>query len=581
MRRTTLFSGIVLLLHSILTLAQQPYSPQITPDRRAYIDSILNDAQVKNDPRKLAEAWYLYGKTYAGVGNFKDSRVYFLKSLEIQERLGDSFELGRLYLRLSDTELTLGHTKQTARYAGLAKNVFSRIHSEKGLLSYYAMLAIIRNKRWEQDSIKNPAMFDSLMVISRMVHAIAKKQKDTLQIAGSGLRIGNLLVEKDPAAAIEHIKMALHLYSSKNQTGTANALISLVPAYINIGKYNEAFDALNAADDFHKKENINDLNLQIDILKNYVLYFTTTGNWKQAFQYVKKLNELQKMSIIADRNGAISRLSLEFENEKKEKLLLAQRKELALRNEHLKTQQYFTAALMALLVSAIGAGIVFFRLYRKNQQTSHWNAELLQEQNHRVKNNLQIVSSLLNMQAKRMSEESARKAFNETRLRIESMSILHRRLYDGDKFAAVNLDEFIQEVVEGVLKSYGFNHIRPDYDITPYQMAADKAVRLGLIINELSTNSCKYAFPYSGKPAFAVQCKWQQNKLRLIVRDNGPGLPSAYLNNGTRSPERKTSSFGIALIQTQVLQLNGASQYSNLSDATANQGTQFTLEFKA
>ncbi len=561
------------------TKAQTPYSPKIMPDRLAFIDSILNVALAKNDTRQLAEAWYLYGKTYAGIGNYKDSRIYFLKSLEIQERLGDSFELGRLYLRLSDTELTLGHYRQTLRYAGLAKNVFTRIHSNKGLLSYYAMLSLIRTKRWEQDSIKSPAKFDSLMVINKMVYSIAMKQKDSLMMAGLDLRIGNLLVQKDPAAAIEHINNAVQLYSRKNQTGHANSLIALVPAYINIGQYASAFKALKKADDFYQKKNINDLDPQIAILKNYVLYFSATGNWQRAFQYLYKLNELEKMSIIADRNGAISRLSLDFENEKKEKLLLAQRQELTLRNDHLQTQQYFSWTLAALLVTAMGAGVVFFRLYLKNQQTSHWNAELLQEQNHRVKNNLQIISSLLNMQSKRMPEEIAKTAFNETRLRIESMSILHRRLYDGEKFAAANLDEFIQEVVDGVLKSYGFDHLKPDYDIIPYMLTADKAVRLGLILNELSTNACKYAFPMTEEPIFTVHVFAIQNKLKVVVRDNGPGMKEPVLTPNSKSQNNGKAPFGLSLIQTQVVQLNGVSQFSSVDDF-GRAGTEFNLEFK-
>lgn len=75
------------------------------------------------------------------------------------------------------------------------------------------------------------------------------------------------------------------------------------------------------------------------------------------------------------------------------------------------------------------------------------------------------MSSLLSLQSKRLTDEAAKKAVEESRLRVESMAILHRRLYDGDKFAKVNVDEFIRELVGGVLKAYGYYTIRPQFII--------------------------------------------------------------------------------------------------------------------
>ncbi|MVM39019.1 hypothetical protein GO730_18165 [Spirosoma sp. HMF3257] len=222
--------------------------------------------------------------------------------------------------------------------------------------------------------------------------------------------------------------------------------------------------------------------------------------------------------------------------------------------------------------------VVFFRLSRKNQRISHRNVELIKEQNHRVKNNLQVVSSLLSLQAKRLTDEAAKKAVEESRLRVQSMAIIHRKLYDGDKLAVVNLDEFIQELVNGVLKSFGYPFATVQYAIDTNSLSADKAIPLGLILNELITNACKYAFPQNENPHLTVRCYAQHAKLYLQVTDNGPGLEVPVIQTDDLY-DPQTKSFGMSLIQAQVMQLNGTYQFSS-ADKTESTGTTFTMEFK-
>lgn len=569
---------ILILKSPFIACAQElSYNP-IPKERLIYIQEELDRALKGKDSLGIAEAWYLFGKTYAGSGDYKASQLYYLKSLAILERYGNSYKLGRLYLRFSQNELIQGNYPESFRYGEDAKNVFEQIKSERGIESYYGNLSRIYKTIWDEDSLKSPVKFDSLLAIYKKTESLAKKQNNFLQLAETNLFLGNLIAKTDPKLALTHMDRALRLYADKNETGTAYAYLSKVPVYVSLGEYQSALEALNKTDQYYKESKINSYEFQVTFLQNYILYFQEIGNWEKAFEFLQKLNNLEKKKIIADRNGAISRLHLEYETEKKKKLLLVQQREIALKNSNLKIQQRFTWTFATLLVAAISTVVIYFRLYRKNQQTSHWNAELLKEQNHRVKNNLQIVSSLLNMQSKRLTDKMAKKAVEETRLRIESMAILHRRLYDGDKFAKVNLDEFIQELVEGVLKSYGHDHIRPVFDISSVALVADKAVRLGLILNELSTNACKYAFPFTDEPQFKITCFCANNKLELVVRDNGPGLPNSFLDIQDHFPDSKNGTFGLSLIKTQVIQLNGSGRFKKAS--AWGTGAEFILDFK-
>ncbi len=146
----------------------------------------------------------------------------------------------------------------------------------------------------------------------------------------------------------------------------------------------------------------------------YLQYYKAIGNWKQAYEHVEKLHKLEKNQFLADREGAVSRLGIEYETEKKEALLKSQQKELALSNENQTIQRRFLVALSFLLIGAAVAIVVVYRLYRKNQQISQQNATLVREQNHRVKNNLQVVSSLLTLQSNRLTDEIAKRAVEDT-----------------------------------------------------------------------------------------------------------------------------------------------------------------------
>jgi two-component sensor histidine kinase len=581
MHLNRLLSGLFwLLLFAATPLAAQNLEyPKIAPDRLAFIRGMQKEAVAKKDSHMLAEVWYLYGKSYAGVGVYKVAQQYFIKSLQIQERYGDSYELGRIYLRMADMEVSQNHFAEALENVTQAKKIFLRVNSQKGIMSVYAVISRIQRLQWQQDPTRDVEKLDSLRRLYKDILFMASKQKDSLMMAEINLYLGIVETENNPQNAITLINRAYQYYSVRNKSGTATALVSVAPAYLKTGQFALALNAVTKANTFYNENKLNDLDLQMVILKNYVLYFQTIRDWENAFEYQKRFHQAENNKLKVDRNGALARLNIEFNTQQQQKMLEAQQKEITLRNTNLKTQQNLTWALSALLITAIVAGVVYFRLYRKNQMTSQWNAELLQEQNHRVKNNLQIITSLLNMQAKRLSDVAARNAVKETRLRVESMAILHRKLYDGEKFAEVELDGLVREVVFGVLKSYGFEDIKPSFKLNTVALRAEKAIRVGLILNELSTNACKYAFPYTEHPQFLITSEFLNDNLAITIQDNGPGIPILEKESKPLLSHSKKGTLGMSLIETLVTQLDGKSEF-RAANRPENTGTQFWLEFK-
>ncbi len=194
---------------------------------------------------------------------------------------------------------------------------------------------------------------------------------------------------------------------------------------------------------------------------------------------------------------------------------------------------------------------------------------LLQEVHHRVKNNLQVISSLLNLQSQYIEDQIVLEIFKESQQRIHSMSLIHEKLYRSENLASIDFGAYIRELAAFLLRSQkqSGQQISLSIHTDEVLLRIDTAVPCGLILNELVTNALKHAFPngQSGEIRVelrAVNASWFQ----LIVADNGIGLPANF-------DFKATSSLGLYLINSLVKQLNGN---INLNQ---NQGTEFKISF--
>ncbi|MBO0933211.1 sensor histidine kinase [Fibrella aquatilis] len=553
---------------------------KLRPERLTYAREVEQEATQKHDSLGLAEAWYLYGKTYVFAGDYLTAQVYFLKALHVQEPRGASFELSRLYVRLSETENRLGRFGQALAYAKQALQVAKDCRSDKALLRANGNLALLCEEKWANQLGSDTAKFRQVLTYHRLAESYCYKLNDTLGIAEANMNIGVLYTKVADQQAINNLKEALRLFALKRKEGIrVYAMSKLAAAYVRFGKLELAHQTLQEAEQFYSRWHLNEYHIRLDLERNFVTYYTATGQWQLAFDRLKRQHQLEQSQILADRDGAISRLNIEYDTQKKESLLTTQKRELALRMANLKEQQLLILAIAGLLLLTIGLLVNYFRLNQTLARTSRQNVELVKEQNHRVKNNLQVVSSLLSLQASRLTDEVAKQAVEESQLRVQSMAILHRRLYDGDQLAQVDVDEFIRELVSGVLLSFGYLTVPVQYALDPILLSADKATPLGLIINELVTNACKYAFPDNDEPQLWIECRQHGRTIMLTVADNGPGMdhdvPVLQTDNMLVA---KTRTFGLTLIEAQAMQLNGRAQFGSGKDM-GGRGTVFTLDF--
>ncbi len=195
---------------------------------------------------------------------------------------------------------------------------------------------------------------------------------------------------------------------------------------------------------------------------------------------------------------------------------------------------------------------------------------LLREIHHRVKNNLQIISSLLNLQTRCVEGEETINVLKESQNRVKTMAMVHEKLYQSEDLKDINFKEYIENLVSGLFYSYGVKRGAIDLQVEgdSFEMDIDTAIPCGLIINELVTNSLKYAFPDQGsKDVVMVELKkLPQDKLKLVVADNGCGLPE---NLDIENVE----TLGLKMVTILVTQLNGTLELNRAN------GTEFKIIF--
>jgi two-component sensor histidine kinase len=540
---------------------------QSAPDKLALAQALEQESNQKKDSIILASAYYQYGKAYNSMGNHLKAQQYYMKALRILAKRGDSYELGQVYMRLSNLECVQLHCDKCIEHGRTALGIFKRIRSEKGMMIAYGCMNDGYGRMWTNyhNSDPNHPFIDTLWYYSLASEKLAHKLKDSLGITDISLIIGNLYTLKKNKKALVYIKRALGYYVQKKRYfEQTSSWVTLANCYLSFGELKNAREALHSAEQSSQKISREPSSDKV-LLETYIKYYQVIHNYQKALEYSEKLRALEKKTLLSDREGAISRLNIEYETQKKDNKIKNQHNEIRLRAENERNQLIFLTISIGLLVLAVASSIAFYRLYRRNQRISRQNEELVKEQNHRVKNNLQVISSLLNLQARRLTDESVQKAMRESQLRIESMAILHRKLYEGEQLARVDLAEFIPELVENVERTFGQVSVERRLDIAVIYLEADRATLIGLILTELLTNAWKYAFPKVAVPTLRINVTHTENTIQIEVADNGPGWDKSQHN---------PKSLGMNIIKAQAHQLRAEYEFEH------ENGIVFRLRFK-
>ncbi|MEP6748859.1 MAG: histidine kinase dimerization/phosphoacceptor domain -containing protein [Bacteroidota bacterium] len=520
----------------------------------------------------------LLGYVSYTLGNYKQALSYGLLAVQTAQKV-----------KVSDAELSTIYNRVGTTYHQLRQY-------EEAIDYFKSSFALaMKNQDTTNARVISPNIINTYMRLNKKQEAISflksveniyttapdwDKANFITTLVGLYLQVGQL--EKTEP----YIPQLLRMVPNETEPGAVkNINMTLISYYYNAGKYYEMYKYLPTYEKLAKE-----YGTISNLADSYYLWFkadSSLGNYPQAIAHYKLYKTASDSALNVVNNKQVAQLLIEFQTEKKNKDIELLTKQGEFQRSQLK-QTSFTRNVMigGAIMLALLLGISYNRyrlkqrsniklqlqqeeINEKNDSLQHLldqKEKLLEEKewlvkeiHHRVKNNLQIVVSLLNTQAAHLQEGDALMAIQESRHRMQIISLLHQKLYQVETSSLIDMQVYIREVISYLKESFrGINHLYFEQQIDFIILEISQAVPVGLILNEAITNCIKYAFPNNVNGNITVSfTKVEEEHLLLTIADNGVGIEKAV------DPSQR-NSLGMQLMQTLSEQLDGNIKIENM-----------------
>jgi len=534
-----------------------------------YFEKAMTGYVAKGDKTGEASAWFKKSYISRYEGKLEESLAYNLKALAIMEALKDERGISRAYEEISHDLYEQNKGDEALAYAKKSIALAEKI-GDKGQLLY--SLGAAGAASFKTKDFKAAYQFmDKKVTLAKEMGFPPGELAPFYNERGNALK----LLERYPEA-LDDYNLAL-AYSKKTEMAgvTLSVEANIGDIYMRMGKYAEALPyKLSAIEGFEK------IGFKNNLPENYLhtsIIYEKLGDYKSSLAYHKKY-QLENDSLVSiEKDQMMSSLLTKYETAEKDSRLAVQDAQISRQN----TMQWAISGIALLL------GLILFLLYRNFRQKQKSNTELratndllekknkenellLKEIHHRVKNNLQTISSLLNLQSAGITDANALEAVQESQSRVRSMGLIHQKLYQGDQLATVEMKDYFKTMGETLFYAFGMKEQQVALNVNMEEVGldVDTAIPVGLIVNELVTNALKYAFPEGRHGTVEISLQAQDdNTLTLRIKDDGVGL------HPTQN-QSKDNGFGTRLVQLLTLQLDGQLQES------AKDGVETVIRFK-
>ena len=511
--------------------------------------------QKTGNQRKIAQHSTILAYEYSNMNEYRKAQETMFRALEIYEALGDEPGMARAYQALSLFAITLEQPEQSIKYADKAMALFEKADDYIAMAMTYLRYIKSYTMLGQYDKAYQMATDCIELTETKVPDDARERGFSGRDIGGRAYSArGNIsIIRQDYERALEDYtqtwKMSVADYGAEISRGWRS---EMGIACRHLGRYEEALEHLLTATQLMEElgqEGEYNMTLYLEIAKCYELM----GNYQKALEYQEKAMAV-KDKLYQEKVATLETETIvKYETGKKDQALAAQEEQLAQKSKI----QNLTLGIVALLVTLLFALFYNFRKNKKiNTQLHIKNKEnelLLKEIHHRVKNNLQTISSLLSLQSESISDKSAFDAIQESKNRVTSMALLHQKLYQGKNLAAIEMRDYFETIGKAIIDSFGekAENVSLEIDMSEIELDVDTAVPIGLITNELITNSIKHAFPNKRKGQIIITLTQEKNGLlKLNITDDGQAT-----TNESVAPKEK--GFGTLLIQLLTTQLGG------------------------
>lgn len=494
--------------------------------------------------------------TYKLRGLYEKALGYSLSASRMLEQKPPSEHLAMCYNAIANLYARIGQPVAALDYHGRSLEIRKTIGDESGMAGSYNNIGNVFLKL-EQ--------YDSAISNYRKSLEIKRRSNDKAAQGTTLSNIGEVLVKTQKFdEAKDYFRQALQIRLEFNdKVGETITRHRLANVHLQKGDLKAAERELD-----HSKDLAIELGLLEELKANHeirVKLYEEKGDYKKALEASQQLLVVRDSLLNQEKTKSLAEMQTRYESLKKEDRIALLEKEGLLQAVELERRQVWIRSLVLAVVLTLIIGVLVyhnFRVVRKNK--THIEL-LLKELHHRVKNNLQILSSLLSLQSQQLTDDTAIKAVKSSESRINAMALIHRKLYTVDQNRTVDIKEYITELIQYLVYSYGYHekNFKLDLEIKEISIDVDKAIPLGLILNELISNAFKHAFENQPNPRLVINLQYPENhELNICIQDNGAGMPTV--------DEKQRKTFGMKIVTTLIKELKGSLNVKNENGTTYN-----------
>lgn len=555
------------LVDSLITEGRRLVNEELKFEQARVLFSQAADlAEANNDFVNLAKANYRIGRAFYYQDNFVLALRYFLVTEDAINRNGEFvaeapvfIAIGVIYDALENHDQAIVyHDKALAQAKAEGNDFYRAIILNNKAESYYLVNdltnALDQGKRSYQ-------LYDSL------AHEMGKSEVlpklGAIELAQDNL--GNAKSHIDEAFEI--------IIGAKDHPRYGMAYMGLAAYFTAIKNYDKAYENLLQAKYF--TDSLEQLNTQFEVHQLLAKNSEDRGDFKKALDYTKMAKVLSDtLQKIQDRIITNETLT-QFDTQQKEAQIENLNAQNSRNAEQLKNQQTFIVLASIGLVAVLIISFLIFTLYKKSKKSRTSLEEknqqittLVQELHHRVKNNLQVVSGILELQSNKSENAEVKNSLMEGQHRVKAMALIHQKLYQNEKLNKVDLNEYLRELASSIhmLCILPGQKVGINYKIESIALDVDVAVSLGLIANELITNAFKHGFAEGRDGQITISTNsLADDRYELIIEDDGIGMDTNIAEN--------EDSLGLRLVNGLVWQIDGAFRHE------LNGNSKFIIEF--
>ncbi|MBC7937801.1 MAG: hypothetical protein H7Y86_20840 [Rhizobacter sp.] len=492
-----------------------------------YLLKALRTAQTLGDTSiRLCQINNLLGQLYTNIDKWETALKYLNDGLNVAKKYNDNYSIFILTITIATTYLSLEKPDQTLKTLTAAPQQYS--------LSGSAIEKAILYGAYFRAHLKLDHHREAQLYCDSLFRLINEKTIDGVRVSNIYRHMTNYyFFEQQYAKARYYLTKSILSNSKINyEAGHIQNLRLSYKLDSAQGNYRSAFDHL-------------------------ILYKAKTDSMSSQ----KTVRQFQVLGV--EHEVGMKEDSIKLKN--KDILLLKQ--DNILQKTNLRQSNLIKdVTIAATILAFIFIGLLYrqykqkqknnLTITKKNELLQHYLTEkewLLKEIHHRVKNNLQIVMSLLNSQSAYIENEPALTAIHDSQHRVHAMSLIHQKLYNTENVSTIDMSSYIRELVSYLNDSFNTGQrIRFEYNITPLELDVSQAVPLGLILNEAITNSIKYAFPDNRDGIINISLtNTAANHYLLNIADNGVGMPAHFTG-------KKSGSLGMSLMAGLSEDLDGS-----------------------